>query len=375
MAKKPLALYVHVPFCIKKCPYCAFYKTTFKQNLDVEPYIDALCKEVRFYRSYAGDYELKTLYFGGGTPSLLSPSSIERIIKEIIAVFGRMPAEASIELNPSYLTKPKLRAWEQHGFNRVSVGVQAFQNHHLAFLGRDHTKEHILASLEAVSGFESVNIDLIYALKNQSLSDLVESLSLVKSFSISHLSAYALTIEPDTPFKRKGTVLANEKTMLKQWELICSFLEAEGFDHYAMGAFAKVNKRCVHNMFYWWRKDYIGLGPGAHSWFMGKRFKNRRSLQHYLNSSKPKMPKRACSKKESLKDFLLARTRLFDPIAYEQLLCLMTQHQFIAFKKMLCSLSAMNYVQCDDSCFSFTRQGRLLLDELLFNLWDSIEAV
>ena len=197
MAKKPLALYVHVPFCIKKCPYCAFYKTTLKQNQDVEAYVEALCHEIRFYRPFVEGYKLKTLYFGGGTPSLLSPDACERIIQEVTAVFGGLPAEASIEINPSYLTKPKINAWRQLGFNRVSVGVQALQDQHLAFLGRDHTKAQILDSLDALSDFESVNIDIIYALKNQSSDDLIESLSLVNSFSISHLSAYALTIEPD----------------------------------------------------------------------------------------------------------------------------------------------------------------------------------
>lgn len=265
----PLSLYIHIPWCVKKCPYCDFnsHAKTDAIALPEEQYIEALLRDLQNDRAYVEDRPLKSLFFGGGTPSLFSPASIEKIIQGVDRFFRlSIDAEITLEANPGTLEHRQFKDYVQAGINRVSLGAQSFQDDKLKSLGRIHSHAEIEKAIESLhaANLRSFNLDIMYGLPNQSVEEACQDIKTALSFSPPHLSWYNLTLEPNTIFYSKPPMLPNEDLIWHIQEEGLALLQSAGFEHYEVSAFAKPGHQCVHNLNYWEFGDYLGIGAGAH---------------------------------------------------------------------------------------------------------------
>ena len=263
-----------MPFCARKCPYCDF-NTYAVSKVPEDEYVAALIKELNLYRHDPKFYkrQVRTVFFGGGTPSILSDASISRIIDSINQCFGIAPeAEITLEANPNDADKDKLEGFKRGGVNRLSFGAQSFDSKALAFLGRDHKPEDVIQAVESsISvGLDNISVDIIYGLPDQSISALEEDLRAALALPITHLSTYSLTIEPGTPFyqrqERGFLKMPPDSRVAKMLDFIPAFLESRGLFRYEISNFSKPGRESAHNLVYWSGGDYLGLGAGAHSY-------------------------------------------------------------------------------------------------------------
>ncbi|MBM4295365.1 MAG: radical SAM family heme chaperone HemW [Deltaproteobacteria bacterium] len=296
-------LYLHIPFCRSKCPYCDFYSVTDLSL--VTAWVAALIKEAAFYREKFDGFD--TLYLGGGTPSLLTPAQLEALLAALRRYFHfTSDAEVTLEANPDDLSREKIAAYQDLGVNRLSVGIQSFNDRDLTFLGRRHTARQAVQALEGAraAGFANLSLDLMYALPGQTEKDWRETLNVALSFQPEHLSCYQLTVEAGTPLgerKTRGEFQAAGEEMEGALFLLTSeFLEDKGYFHYEVSNFAWGKKNCCrHNLKYWRHVPYLGLGPGAHSFSIvdgedgaqgapyiknGVRWWNQADLEGYLKA-------------------------------------------------------------------------------------------
>jgi len=269
MQQPPLSVYIHIPWCIHKCPYCDFNSHEFKdQNIknNEEAYTHALLKQIENY-NIEPNRPIHSIFFGGGTPSLFSPKAFDTLIKKLENTFGLdKDCEITIEANPGTFDKEHFYGYRDVGINRMSLGIQSFNHTHLKKLERIHSpKEAASAANLAVKIFDKVNIDLMFALPNQSLSDVKEDITKALEIGTSHISYYHLTIEPNTFFYKFPPQLPDEEKSAEIFDLISNELNSAKFEHYETSAYAKKNSQCLHNLNYWNFGDYLGIGAGAHS--------------------------------------------------------------------------------------------------------------
>jgi oxygen-independent coproporphyrinogen-3 oxidase len=281
-----LSIYIHIPFCVKKCEYCDFYSLC---DLSLrEAYADALIAQIKSFRAEAKNRLVDTIYFGGGTPSLLSGEDIVRILRAIRSV-SRVSddAEISLEANPGTLTPEKLSAYHEAGINRLSMGLQSANPNELKRLGRIHTREEFENSflLARLEGFQNINVDVMYAIPDQTEQTLSDTLDYVISLDPDHISFYGLKIEPGTPFGREKNIedtIPVEDTQADMYLDSTQKLEAAGFLQYEISNFSKPGFECHHNLKNWKCMDYLGFGPAAHSFFEGKRFSYKRDIRAFI---------------------------------------------------------------------------------------------
>jgi len=269
-ALPPLALYVHLPWCLKKCPYCDFNSHEFRQGGQALPeaaYIDALVQDLESSLPSIWGRRVLSVFIGGGTPSLFSPEAIDRLIADIRARLPLEPGcEITLEANPGTFERERFRAYRRAGVTRLSIGVQSFDDGNLAAIGRVHDAAQARAAVaEAAEAFETFNIDLMYALPGQDLAGLSRDLETALSFAPPHLSIYHLTLEPNTVFASRPPVLPDDDTASDMLDLIVERTDATGLQRYEVSAFARPGHRSVHNRNYWEFGDYLGIGAGAHS--------------------------------------------------------------------------------------------------------------
>ena len=269
MQYPPLSVYIHIPWCIHKCPYCDFNSHEFKdQNIknNEEAYTHALLKQIENY-NIEPNRPIHSIFFGGGTPSLFSPKAFDTLIKKLENTFGLdKNCEITIEANPGTFDKEHFYGYRDVGINRMSLGIQSFNQTHLKKLERIHSpKEAASAANLAVRIFDKVNIDLMFALPNQSLNDVKEDITKALEIGTSHISYYHLTIEPNTFFYKFPPQLPDEEKSAEIFDLISNELNFAKFEHYETSAYAKKNNQCLHNLNYWNFGDYLGIGAGAHS--------------------------------------------------------------------------------------------------------------
>ncbi len=281
-------LYIHVPFCLRKCPYCDFYSIT---NLyEIEPFVDGLAEEIRLGDPYGLEFD--TIYMGGGTPCLLKPSQAAKILESVRGrFFFSNDVEVTIEVNPGTITLDSLKALFGCGINRVNMGVQSFDDQRLRFLGRLHSAHDAREAIHLVrqAGGANLGIDLIYGLPDQSSSDWLKDLREATSYEPEHISCYMLTYEKRTPihgWRKAGRFHAlSEDRVGGLFKETVSFLTKAGYDQYEISNFARGdNLRSKHNQKYWCHAPYVGLGPSAHSFVEPKRWWNPRSLEDYLQA-------------------------------------------------------------------------------------------
>ncbi|MBQ7907561.1 MAG: radical SAM family heme chaperone HemW [Clostridia bacterium] len=284
---RSLGLYIHIPFCQKKCNYCDFYSIGGCSSSEIDSYIDCLCEQIKREEADYQGYVVDTIFLGGGTPSLASPKSIDKLFSQIrSSLLVDKNAEISIEINPGTIDKEKLQAYKRNGINRISIGLQSTKDTDLKVLGRIHTYEEFLKTYKEIRGlgFENISVDLMYGLPNQKTEDFLKILEDVVDFAPEHISAYCLKIEENTPFGRiKDTLcLPSDDEEYEAYLALCRFLESKGYLQYEISNFAKEGYRSRHNLRYWLGEEYLGLGPGAHSFIDGKRFYYDSSLDGYM---------------------------------------------------------------------------------------------
>jgi putative oxygen-independent coproporphyrinogen III oxidase len=263
----PLSLYIHIPWCVKKCPYCDFNSHESRQEIPESAYVDALIADLEQSVPKVWGRKIRSVFFGGGTPSLFSPKAIDRILSQVRMLTPlEYGAEITLEANPGTVDAAHFKGYRDAGVNRISLGIQSFDNRYLEALGRIHDEGQALRAAElALTTFESVNLDVMYGLPNQSLKDALADAQRASDLNPSHLSFYHLTLEPNTPFHRTPPSLPDDDTSASMQEAIEQLLESHGYEHYETSAFAKKGKRAQHNLNYWSFGDYLGIGAGAHS--------------------------------------------------------------------------------------------------------------
>ena len=287
MTTKPIGLYVHVPFCERRCSYCDFcsYAVSSLDSSVRERYFDALVDEILSYKREE-PIAVDTVFFGGGTPSLLTVSEAEKIFAAIEKSFRVLPhAEITLEANPGTVTEEKLLAYKRLGVNRLSIGLQSIHENELKKLGRIHNFEEFLESyrLARELGYDNIGIDLMYGIPEQTSESLRETLDTVASLSPEHISAYGLIVEEGTQFfrERDTLMLPDEDTECDMYELTVSRLSELGYSHYEISNYAKEGRESRHNLHYWRAEEYIGVGVSAHSYFGGERYFNTDSIYEY----------------------------------------------------------------------------------------------
>jgi oxygen-independent coproporphyrinogen-3 oxidase len=293
-AEAPAGLYIHVPFCRSKCAYCDFYSIT--DNSNVECYLHALSREMVFYRDFAPCFD--TVYIGGGTPSCLPPRQLAEILRNVRENFVLAPdSEITIEINPGDVVESSMKILHDAGFNRVSIGVQSFDDKILGFLSRRHNGRDGRLAVEATrkAGFLNLGIDLIYGVPGQSFEVWQETMETALGFEPEHLSCYELTLEEGTPLHGRITegriVLPGEDEGYRFFSMTSDFLEGRGYSHYEVSNFARHRSLVSrHNCKYWDHTPYLGLGPAAHSFKRSRRWWNHRSLERYVRDVEDGFP-------------------------------------------------------------------------------------
>lgn len=287
---KEIGLYLHIPFCIKKCKYCDF--VSYNQNNSmIDAYTDALIKEMNMYKNRLIDYKIKTIFIGGGTPSILDINKLDEVVKQLHKKFNISgDIEFSIESNPGTLTKEKLKFYNSIGINRLSIGLQSFNNEILKFIGRIHSKEDFIENYYSArdAGFKNINIDLIYGLPGQNLNDWERTLQQAIKIKPEHVSAYSLKIEEGTTFhklfeERKLNLPSDEEDR-DMYHLGISLLNKNGIKQYEISNFSKAGYECKHNLIYWNNQEYLGMGVSAHSYLNKNRFSNFNDINEYIHS-------------------------------------------------------------------------------------------
>ncbi len=286
--KKKLSLYIHIPFCARRCGYCNFVTFVEKENYMFD-YVDGLIKEMKTYSKKTQDYVVQSVYVGGGTPSYLHSGLMLKIFKALKENFHFLRnAEITIEANPNSLTIEKLEEYKACGVNRLSIGAQTCNNHLLKDIDRLHNFEDFKMALELAQakGFENISVDMLLGLPKQKKRDVVKMLKYLVSHEVKHISAYSLILERGTPMFNKVSSgkmnLPSEDSTVDMYNAVYKYLNKKGFKRYEVSNFAIPDYECLHNTVYWTMAEYIGLGVAAHSYFGGERFANTTNLDDYI---------------------------------------------------------------------------------------------
>ena len=315
MITDPIGLYVHVPFCKSKCAYCDFLSFPACTEKYEEDYVDALIREIS---SYKGEERIRvdTVFFGGGTPTLLSKDSFSRIAEAIYKTFQIMPnTEFTLEANPKTVLSESLAAYKEYGVNRISLGLQSSHKNELKKLGRIHNFDEFLASYELCrnAGIENINVDLMYGIVDQTLSSFEKTLCRVAALSCEHISVYGLILESGTPLynMRDKLTFPTEDEECDMYYLAADLLRSYGYLHYEISNYAKSGYECRHNLKYWRDAEYIGLGLAAHSYYGNKRFSNPESFSEYFAPDMPNYrTETVITKEDNAYEYAMMRLRL-----------------------------------------------------------------
>lgn len=324
--KDKISLYIHIPFCVRKCLYCDFPSFSGMESI-FDDYVRMLCREIdETYSDYRG-MEVKSIFVGGGTPSVLPPALLGRISDKIFSRFDvDSQAEITIETNPGTLDAKKLAEMKSMYFNRLSMGLQAWQDRLLKKLGRIHTADEFETNfLQARdAGFKNINVDLMFALPAQSLDDWQETLEKVMKLRPEHISAYSLIIEEGTPFfdmfDRGELKETDEDTDRKMYYLAKEMLSDKGYKQYEISNFAKEGFECYHNKVYWRTEEYQGFGLGAHSYADGVRFHNTYDMKEYLRGEGFRLDKEFLSLQEKQEEFMFMGLRMNEGVSEAEFL-------------------------------------------------------
>lgn len=318
--KKPLSIYVHIPFCVRKCAYCDFLSAPATNKVQ-EQYLHKLIEEIRIKSPEFHAYEVKTIFFGGGTPTAVDAQLLCEVLRALKACFEiDAEAEISLECNPGTASKEALLLYKEAGFNRLSIGLQSTEDHLLLKLGRIHNYAQFVETYQAARevGFANINVDLMSALPDQTLEDYVETLRKVLAMKPEHISAYSLIIEEGTPFYDMDLNLPTEEVEREMYEMTEKVLREEGYARYEISNYALPGFASKHNAVYWKRGEYLGLGLGAASLISKDgqelRLKNNSDLPSYIEGMHHYEEALSLSKREAMEEFFFLGLRMMEGV-------------------------------------------------------------
>lgn len=372
---EPLELYIHIPFCVRKCAYCDFLSFAASKERQ-EAYFKALWQEIAAVRDTAA-CEVKTVFFGGGTPSVPAAEFLVKTMEALGAAFRIAPgAEISLEANPGTLTKEKLRVYRQAGFNRLSIGCQSIHEEELRLLGRIHTFPEFQESfrLAREAGFSNINVDLMSGLPGQTMEKWEESLRVIAQMEPEHISAYSLIVEPGTPLAAASPVLPDEDTERQMYDRTWEILKEYGFRQYEISNYAKEGFACRHNIGYWNRTQYLGFGPGAASLYQGQRFHNTADMDRYLKNSASletiREEREILTQEACMEEFMFLGLRMTDGISAAAFEEQFGRKPAEVYKKVLDKYCGLGMLEQKQGRISLTRQGisvsNVILADFLF---------
>ena len=370
-------IYIHIPYCKQQCTYCNFhFKIAQKDKLEM---LKSMHKEIKERKDFLNGKEVSSIYFGGGTPSILSISEIKHLIQTIYTLYSvNEDAEITVECNPDDLTGPKLSSYKKIGVNRLSIGVQSFADADLKFMNRSHNAKEAIKSIELAKkvGFENITIDLIYGLPNQTLKQWRKNLDIMFSLGIQHFSAYALTIEEKTALyhlvkNEKVKVLSDKKT-ISQFNLLQVKAKEQGFIHYEISNFGKQGYFSKHNTAYWTGSHYLGIGPSAHSFNGTSRRWNISSNKKYIegvlaNSSYSESEN--LTNEQQYNEYIFTSLRTIWGIDKATILKRYGDEIALYFLKEIKKWEAKKYIVAVSNIYTLTSKGKIFADAIASDLF------
>ncbi|NOR75386.1 MAG: radical SAM family heme chaperone HemW [Draconibacterium sp.] len=369
-------IYIHIPFCRQKCNYCDFYKT-LSISLTGN-FLAALKKEIIQRKNYIENEPVETIYFGGGTPSVLKESELNEIINFLQSEFQILPnTEITFEANPDDLSAEYLKGLYNSGVNRLSIGIQSFQNEYLKKMNRRHNSKQAVESVENALkiGFENISVDLIYGLPELTDNEWKESLNRVFQLSVQHLSAYHLTYHKGTVFYnwlKKGTLHElKELESISQFNILIEEAEKNGFQQYEISNFAKNRIYSKHNKSYWFGKKYLGLGPSAHSFNGSSRRWNISNTEKYIGAienNKSYFEEEKLSESEKYNEYILTRIRTIWGVSVDFIKSNFGNEKAAYFLKNIVKYKNSDLVIQNNNVFTLTKNGLFVSDEIITNL-------
>ena len=369
--RKKLELYIHIPFCAKKCGYCDFLSGPAAVSVQ-QRYVEQLIEEIACQSAHYPGYQVPSVYLGGGTPSLLGAKDICQIMELVKSVFELSDTpEVTIEANPGTVTMEKLKAWSEAGINRVSIGLQSADDKELKNLGRIHTYDEFLKTYQRVrqAGFDNVNIDLMSALPGQTLASWRSTLKKVARLKPEHISAYSLTIEEGTPFYQQyhghPELLPGEDEEREMYYATKQILQDMGFRRYEISNYAKSGRECRHNIGYWTGTEYLGLGLGSSSYIQGFRFHNEEDLGRYCRirmkgedaDDRLHQDIIHLTDKEKMEEFMFLGLRMMDGVSGSEFLKRFGVNMWNVYGDVLGKLVENHLIQADNPYIRLTDFG------------------
>ena len=370
-------IYIHIPFCRTACDYCNFhFSTSLKRKGEL---VKAMQQELALRKDYLNAEQIDSIYFGGGSPSVLDVSEIQAILQDINLHYDVIDnAEISLEANPDDLSLEKLSGLREIGVNRLSIGIQSFLEEELKTLGRIHSAKQAITSIENArkTGFSSLTIDLIYGIQNSSLESWQENLDIMKSLQLNHFSSYALTVEPKTvlahKIKKGAKKEVDEELLREQYFMLKKFAKANSFNHYEISNFSKEGFYSIHNTNYWKHKKYVGIGPSAHSFDLKSRRWNMAVNADYISkirSGEQFWDEEQLSRQDQFNEKLMLGLRTMWGVDLEELFKVFNatnKHQFL---NRIEYYEQMEFIKREDSIIRFTDEGILFSDQIISDLF------
>jgi putative oxygen-independent coproporphyrinogen III oxidase len=384
-ALPPLSLYIHIPWCVRKCPYCDFNSHEVRvptspakgegktQTLPEQEYVAALIRDLEMSLPLIWGRKVYTVFFGGGTPSLLSGESVAEILRQVRMLLPLdLGAEITLEANPGTVEAARFAAYREAGVNRLSMGIQSFNDTHLQALGRIHSADEAKCAIAiAQQHFDNFNLDLMYALPMQTLDEAMQDVRTALSFKPQHLSCYHLTLEPNTLFHRNPPSLPDDDASSDMQQRIEEMLGAAGYQHYETSAFALPKRRARHNLNYWKFGDYLGIGAGAHSKlsFPGRivrqaRYKQPQAYMQQVGKGAPVQTENEVGSEELGFEFMMNALRLnegFDSLLFSE----RTSLPLLAIQRELAEAEKRGLLYRDHLRIAPTKLGQRFLNDLL----------
>jgi len=371
-ALPPLSLYIHWPWCVRKCPYCDFNSHEAKGEVPEKEYLDALRRDLEMSLPLIWGRKIYTIFIGGGTPSLMSAAGMDRLMSDLRSLLPLDGAcEITMEANPGTFEAEKFRSYRDSGINRLSIGIQSFNSEHLKALGRIHDDAEAKRAVEiALANFDNFNLDLMYALPNQTLEQARQDIETAISFKPPHLSLYHLTMEPNTLFAKYPPQLPDDDLSADMQDMIAELTTSNGYGHYEVSAYARPGHQARHNLNYWQFGDYLGIGAGAHSKLSfphrvlrQARYKQPKSYMDAVAAGNPVQEERELSRDEMGFEFMLNALRLqggFEPNLFAE----RTGVALNTIEKQLNEAEAKGLLYRDHMLIKPTELGQRFLNDL-----------
>lgn len=364
---KKLGIYIHIPFCKRKCHYCDFISFSGKEKL-IEKYINSLKEEIRKYKINKEEYLIETIYFGGGTPSVIDSSYIIEIIKTLREKFNiSKNAEITIEINPGTVDEQKLKDYYNSGINRISFGLQTTKSELLKLVGRIHSYSSFLEAynLARKVGFKNINVDLMIGLPVQTLEDIQKDLERIINLKPEHISVYSLIVEEGTvieeKIKNKELYLPSEELERKMYWKVKEKLEKNGYIHYEISNFAKKGFQSKHNLSCWNQEEYIGFGLAAHSYINNTRYSNTENLENYIVGAdapvRPQTTHEIQTREDKMKEYMLLGLRKIEGVKISDFKNKFVDNPIYLYRESLSKLVTQDLIEIDIDSIKLTNKG------------------